>query len=112
MQLSDSGFVLLKQKKENASIGICGLIKRDTLKDIDIGFAFLPEYEGKGYAFESASAVMMNARNDLKLNRIVAITVAYNHSSVKLLERLGMVSEGNIYMKGDDEELMLFGIKL
>jgi RimJ/RimL family protein N-acetyltransferase len=106
------GLSLVKTKKENTSIGICGLIKRDTLKDIDIGFAFLPEFEGKGYAFESAAAVLANAKDSLKLNRVVAITVAYNYNSIKLLERLGMNPEGNIYMEGDDEELMLFGIKL
>ena len=106
------GLSLVKTKKENISIGMCGLIKRDTLKDVDIGFAFFPQYEGKGYGFESASAVMKNAKDVLKLNRVVAITVNYNHSSIKLLERLGMILEGNIYMPGDTEELMLFGINL
>lgn len=106
------GLCLVKTKKENASIGMCGLIKRDTLKDIDIGFAFLPEYEGKGYGFESAATVMSNAKNILKLDRVVGITVEYNHHSIKLLEKLGMTLEGNIYMEGDDEELLLFGINL
>ena len=104
------GLSLVKTKNENRSIGMCGLIKRDTLKDIDIGFAFMPQYEGKGYAYEAASALITKAKNTLNINRIVAITVAYNHSSIKLLEKLGMVLEGNIYMKGDDEELMLFSI--
>ena len=70
----------------------------------------MPQYEGKGYAYEAASALITKAKNTLNINRIVAITVAYNHSSIKLLEKLGMVLEGNIYMKGDDEELMLFSI--
>ncbi|MGZ4053353.1 MAG: GNAT family N-acetyltransferase [Bacteroidia bacterium] len=106
------GLSLVKTKKENISIGMCGLIKRDTLKDIDIGFAFLPEFENKGYGFEAASAFIANAKNVLKLNRVIAITVAYNHNSIKLLEKLGMAFEKNIRMEGDDEELMLFGINL
>jgi ribosomal-protein-alanine N-acetyltransferase len=104
------GFCLVKTKKDNISIGMCGLIKRDNLKDVDIGFAFLPEYADKGYAFESASAVLNEAKSVLKLNRIVAITVDYNHNSINLLKKLGMTLEGNIYMPGDSEELMLFAI--
>jgi len=109
-QNTELGLCLVKTKKENVSIGMCGLIKRDTLKDTDIGFAFLPQFEGKGYGFESASAVIKKAKEELKFNRIVAITVNYNHQSIKLLEKLGMTLEGNIYMEGDDEELMLFAI--
>ena len=104
------GLSLVKTKNENISIGMCGLIKRENLKDADIGFAFLPQYEGKGYAFESASAIITEAKKNLGFNRIIAITVAYNHNSIKLLEKLGMTLEGNVYMKDDAEELMLFAL--
>ena len=59
------GLSLVKTKNENISIGMCGLIKRENLKDADIGFAFLPQYEGKGYAFESASAIITEAKKIL-----------------------------------------------
>src|SRR3954468_25026348 len=52
------GLYLVELKEEGVSIGICGLIKRGSLEDVDIGFAFLPKFWGKGYAYESASAVM------------------------------------------------------
>ena len=104
------GLSLVKTKNENVSIGMCGLVKRENLKDADIGFAFLPQYEGKGYAFESASAIITEAKKNPVFNRIIAITVAYNHNSIKLLEKLGMTLEGNIYMKDDAEELMLFAL--
>jgi RimJ/RimL family protein N-acetyltransferase len=71
-------------------IGMCGLIKRDTLEDVDIGFAFLPRYWGKGYAFEAAEATMNYGRDVLKLTRIVAITDPGNESSIKLIERIGL----------------------
>jgi len=66
------------------------LLKRDTLQDVDIGFAFLPGFWSKGYAFELASAVMDYGLNDLGINRIVAVTLPENHKSIKLLEKLGL----------------------
>src|SRR4051794_18702973 len=86
------GFGLyLTELKENAvPIGICGLIKRESLKDVDLGFAFLPEFRGKGYAYEASSAVMAYAKSAFGLNRIVAITNPDNYSSIKVLEKLGL----------------------
>jgi [ribosomal protein S5]-alanine N-acetyltransferase len=77
-------------KAGDEPIGMCGLIKRDTLEDVDIGFAFLPRYWGKGYAFEAAEATMNYGRDVLKLKRIVAITDPENESSIKLIERIGL----------------------
>jgi RimJ/RimL family protein N-acetyltransferase len=54
-------------KPENIPVGMCGLIKRKTLDDVDIGFALLPEYEGNGFATEAAVAVMKYAKETLKL---------------------------------------------
>src|SRR5436853_4233829 len=68
------GLLLVKLKSDNMPLGICGLIKRDTLKDVDIGFAFLDGHTGKGYAFESAQAVMDSAKKDFKIKKVVAIT--------------------------------------
>ena len=99
------GFYLVSLKDE-APIGLCGLIKRDTLDDVDIGFAFLPEYSNKGYAFEAASATMAFAVDTLKLKRIVAITVKENISSIQLLKKIGLKEEGTVMQ--EEEELLLF----
>ena len=106
------GFYLVKLKEGDISIGICGLVKRDGLEHIDIGFAFLPDYEGRGYGFESASAVMRYARNDLRLGTIVAITTKENVPSINLLKKIGLVFEEFVRLPGDDEELMLFESKV
>jgi RimJ/RimL family protein N-acetyltransferase len=89
-------------------IGICGLLKRETLDDVDIGFAFLPEFWGNGYAYESASAVMRHARTELGLCRVVAITAPENHASKKVLEKIGMKFEGTIRLTDDGEDIELF----
>jgi RimJ/RimL family protein N-acetyltransferase len=105
------GLYLMKLKSDNTPIGICGLIKRDTLEDVDIGFALLPEYAGNGYTSEAVSAIMVYAVNFLKLSRIVAITQPDNNNCIKLLTNSGFTFENNI-KSPDDIELMLFGIKL
>ena len=90
-----NGFGLwrIDEKSSGLPVGMCGLIKRDTLDDIDIGFALLPEFSGKGYALESASACMDFAKDQLQLKRIVAIVLPSNQRSVRLLEKLGMKFE-------------------
>ncbi|MBD0370532.1 MAG: GNAT family N-acetyltransferase [Pyrinomonadaceae bacterium] len=104
------GLYLVELKEENLSIGICGLIKRDSLEDVDIGFAFLPEYWGKGYAYEAASAVIDYGVNALGLKRIVAITSIDNDSSAKLLAKLGLRFEKLVKLSDDSEAVKLFGI--
>ncbi len=105
---SGFGFYKIELKSDGAKAGMCGLVKRDSLDDVDIGFALLPQYENKGYAHESAEAVMVFAREKLMLPRLAAITVPYNTSSIKLLEKLGMKFEKTIHIPGDNESLMLF----
>jgi RimJ/RimL family protein N-acetyltransferase len=106
------GFYLMELKQNGEPAGMCGLVKRETLEDVDIGFALLPEYEGKGYAFEASKAVISYAQNELKISKLAAITIAQNKGSIKLLEKLGMKFEKMIFMPGDSEELMLYTIKL
>ena len=84
------GLLLVELKDSNIPAGMCGLLKREELPDPDIGFAFLPAYWNKGFAFEAATAVMNDARERLKLTKILAIVSPDNDSSIKLLERLGM----------------------
>ncbi|MBV6521881.1 MAG: hypothetical protein MNPFHGCM_02025 [Gemmatimonadaceae bacterium] len=89
-----NGFGMYLTALTNAvPIGICGLVKRETLPDVDLGFAYLPEYWGMGYAFESASAVLEHARRDFGLRRILAIVNADNRRSISLLERLEFAFE-------------------
>jgi RimJ/RimL family protein N-acetyltransferase len=102
------GLYLVELKEEGISMGICGLIKRDALEDVDIGFAFLPEFWGKGYAYESASAVMGYGKRAFGLNRLVAITSPDNYVSAKLLEKLGFNFERMIKLSDDNEEVRLF----
>jgi len=82
------GLYLVELVHTAEPIGMCGLIKRPALEDVDIGFAFLPRFAGQGYAFEAATAVMSHARA-LGLDRIVAILTRDNERSRRLLDRLG-----------------------
>ena len=102
------GFRLVRMKDSKTPIGICGLVKRDALEHIDIGFAFLPQYEGKGYGFESATAVMHHAKNELNIKTIAGITNSNNKSSIALLEKLGLKYQKMILLPGEIEEIMLF----
>ncbi|KUJ82457.1 N-acetyltransferase [Microbulbifer flavimaris] len=93
--------------RDGTPIGLCGLVKRDGLDDVDIGFALLPDYRGQGYALEAATAVMAFARDKVGLERVVAIAQPANLPSVQLLEKLGMQQERKIQLPNDDEELLL-----
>jgi len=101
------GLCLVELKDAHTPIGICGLLKRDELPDPDIGFAFLPDFWNKGYAFESAAAVLKDARERLNLSCILAITNQDNESSIKLLQKLGLHIERLIKMSTDAAELFL-----
>jgi RimJ/RimL family protein N-acetyltransferase len=103
------GLFLVELKDTAVPTGICGLLKRDSLPDVDVGFAFLPDYCSRGYAFEAAAAVMNYGKEVLGLQRIVAITSLENEASIKLLEKLGMRFEGLIKLGEDQREVRLFG---
>lgn len=106
---SGFGLYLVALKDSGKSVGMCGLIKRDTLEDVDVGVAFLPEQAGKGYAYEAVAAVLEHAKNDFNIQRIVAITLHENKSCIRLLEKAGLVFEKDIQFPGETEVLMLFG---
>ncbi len=89
-------------------IGICGLVKRDFLDDADLGFAFFPEFWGRGYGREAAAAVVAHARRDLGFRRVVAITVPGNRRSIALLETIGFELEKTFKYPGGGEEVLLF----
>ncbi len=106
------GLYLVELKEGGFPIGMCGLIKRDFLADVDIGYAFLPTYWRQGYAYESASAVMTYGQEVLGLKRIVAITDLDNHSSVRLLKKLGLQFEGMVRYPGDGQDVQLFAFEV
>jgi len=106
------GLYVVELKESGDPIGICGLVKRDFLDDVDIGFAFLPQYWRQGYAYEAASAVMGYGTETLGLKRIVAITAADNHSSARLLEKLGLRFERMVSYPGDGHDVRLFAIDI
>lgn len=92
----------------SAPAGICGLVQRETLPDPDIGYAFLPRFWGRGYASESAAAVMSYARDALGLGRVLAITIPDNQGSIKVLEKIGLRYERRARLSEDAPEIMLF----
>jgi RimJ/RimL family protein N-acetyltransferase len=97
------GLWAVEVKASGEAAGICGLIKRDTLPDVDIGYAFLPRHRARGYAFEAAAATLDYARQVLGFARIVAITSPGNERSSRLLEKLGLRLEQSLRLSGDDE---------
>ena len=102
------GLYLVELADGQVPIGMCGLIKRDTLDDVDIGYAFLPAFRAQGYAHEAASAVLAYGKRRFGLTRIVAITSPDNAGSARLLEKLGMTLEKTVTLAGADHEVRLY----
>jgi len=98
------GLYRVEAKASGEAIGMCGLIKRDTLTDVDLGYAFLPQARGGGYAYEAASATMTYARETLNLQRIVAIVSPGNERSIALLEKLGFRFEKSLRLPPKEEQ--------
>jgi [ribosomal protein S5]-alanine N-acetyltransferase len=102
------GLYLTERKTDGAALGICGLVKRDTLNDVDVGFAFAPQFWSQGYGAESATAILAHATNVLKLPRVVAITNPDNTASMKLLDKIGLRFLRTTRLSPDGPELKLF----
>ena len=102
------GLWLVETKDSGTHIGICGLLKREVLEDVDIGYALLPEFWSKGYALESASAVLSYARAELRLKRVLAVVNANNQSSIRLLEKIGFAFEKMVRLSEDAPEIKLY----
>ena len=102
------GLWLVELKADGTPLGICGLLQRDTLPDVDIGFALLPQFCGQGYAVEAGLATMAYGRTTVGLKRIVAITSPDNESSIRILDKLGLRFERMIRPNPNDIELKMF----
>ncbi len=105
-----NGYGLFKMclKESSIPIGICGFLKRDYLEHPDLGFAILPEYEGKGYTSEACEALLHYGKDILKLESILAITSHENTKSQRLLKKSGLSEIGTVKPTGSEEELLLF----
>ena len=102
------GSYLVLDKDSGLAIGTCGIYKRGNLAHPDIGFAFMPQFLRKGYGYEASNAVLQYAYNVLKFKKILAFTLPQNTASIKLLEKLGLKSQGTYVYEGDTETLLLF----
>lgn len=106
------GLWLVQLKQENIPIGMCGLIKRDLLEHVDIGFAYLSAHNGQGYAYEAAIATLEYAKDKVGLKHILAITNQDNSRSIRLLEKLGLKFERLITLPGEQKPILLMGTSL
>ena len=105
------GLWRLCERTTGVPIGMCGLIQRDTLDDVDIGYALLSEFSGKGYAREAARAVVRYAKDVVGLERLVAVVSVGNERSIRLLEQLGFRFERMVRLTPDEEEIGLYALK-
>ena len=103
------GFYVVELKESGTPIGVCGIVKRETMADVDVGYSLLDRYAGHGYAYEAAAAVMDYGRTVHGLRRIVGMTSPTNHRSIRLLEKLGLRYEKMVQLPNFDAPSKLFG---
>jgi [ribosomal protein S5]-alanine N-acetyltransferase len=106
------GLYLVALKESGEPIGMCGIMKRDALEEIDLGFAFLPEFRSQGYAFESAAATITYAGDVLGAENVLAITSPENERSAKLLERLGFRFQWLTRLSAEAPEVKLYALQI
>jgi [ribosomal protein S5]-alanine N-acetyltransferase len=102
------GLSLVELKSDKTPIGVCGLLKRDFLANPDIGYAFLPEFYGQGYAFEAANATIIYAKETLDLPYVIAIVNPDNQLSIRVLEKIGMTFKEFFIYPGEEGKKLLF----
>ncbi len=107
-QIHGHGLYLVALKETLQPIGMCGLLKREQFEDTDLGYAFLPEFWSKGFAYESASAVLKFGQNVLGRTKMLAIVSPGNAASIKVLNKLGFAFSQYVQMSPDDSEVALY----
>jgi ribosomal-protein-alanine N-acetyltransferase len=100
------------RNSDGAAVGMCGLLRRDNLPDVDIGYAYLPEFWGQGFAFEAAEATLRIAAKKFGLRRVIGVVSVGNVGSIRVLEKLGMSFERMFPMNPDEPEVRLYGCTL
>jgi len=102
------GLYLVELKATGEPLGMCGLLRRETLEDADIGFAFLARHRNRGYGFEAAAGVLEHARRALGIERVVAVAAPDNAASAALLAKLGLYPAGSVRLTPDGDANLLF----
>ena len=95
--------------KDGIAVGMCGLLKRDNLPDVDVGYAFLPQFWGQGFAYEAASATLLHGARKFGLARVVGVVSEGNAGSIRVLEKLGMSFERMFTMREGEQPARLYG---
>ena len=102
------GLYMAELKLKGGPVGMCGLVKRDFFRDPDVGFAFLPEYWGLGFASEAGKATLQYARNQLNIDTVLGITSVDNKGSMRVLEKIGLKYDKMVDLPGYNEQSRLF----
>src|SRR5687768_8461812 len=102
----------LSQRSDGAPIGMCGLLRRDTLPDVDVGYALLPQFWGRGFAFEAVEATLRHGADKFGLQRVIGVVSEGNTASIRVLEKVGMRYEGMISMRAGEPDVRLYGRSL
>jgi ribosomal-protein-alanine N-acetyltransferase len=103
------GLWLLSRRDDGAPLGMCGLLKRDTLPDVDVGYALLPQFWGQGYALEAVQATLRHAASKFGLKRVIGVVSEGNAASIRVLEKAGMRFERMVSMQPGEPEIRLYG---
>ena len=98
------------RSSDGVSVGMCGLLKRDSLPHVDIGYAFLPAYWGVGLAAEAAEATLRHGVQKFGLKRVIGVVSEGNLPSIRVLEKLGMRFERMYPMHPGEPDVRLYGI--
>lgn len=98
--------IILKEVEK--PIGMCGFYKRDYLDSVDIGYAILPQFEGKGFTSEAALMLLKYGQTQLNLNPIYAITSQKNLKSQHLLNKIGLIKKGTLKIEAETKEVLLY----
>jgi [ribosomal protein S5]-alanine N-acetyltransferase len=102
----------VERKSDGVALGMCGLLRRDILPDVDIGYAYLPEAWGQGYAIEAAEATLRHGAAKFGLRRLIGVVSVGNTGSIRVLEKLGMRFERMWPMYPGEPEVKLYSIEL
>ncbi|HEX6982673.1 MAG TPA: GNAT family N-acetyltransferase [Balneolaceae bacterium] len=105
------GLYLVETKPDRKPVGVCGLIQRDFLPDVDLGFALAPEHRSKGYAREAATATIAYGKDVIGLDRITAIVSPGNSASIRLLKELDFTFD-RTFDYPDSDKIHLFALDL
>jgi len=108
-ELHGFGLWHASRKSDGEAVGMCGLLRRDNLPDVDIGYAYLPGFWGQGFAFEAAEATMRHAAGKFGLRRLIGVVSPGNSGSIRVLEKLGMSFECMYPMHPGQPEVCLYG---